>query len=176
MKDILVLRELGQVKALSQPYRIKVLEAFNDESRSAKEISQCLEQPHAKVNYHIKSLEKVGLVSFEGEVSRQGVREKYYKPVAKQFVVDSNILGIDHPEKSKGLVAFQDLATFFYQNLNEDLTDLLDHSIYAPTMTLRDEDADAMMKEIHTIIDKFQKNASTTEGRTYKLATLLLKE
>ena len=61
MKDILVLRELGQVKALSQPYRIKVLEAFNDESRSAKEISQCLEQPHAKVNYHIKSLEKVGL-------------------------------------------------------------------------------------------------------------------
>ena len=62
MKDLLVLRDLECIKAIANPKRIDILKSFEKEPLSAKQLSQILEEPHAKINYHIKSLYKSGIL------------------------------------------------------------------------------------------------------------------
>ncbi|ABR49762.1 regulatory protein, ArsR [Alkaliphilus metalliredigens QYMF] len=93
MKDIMVLRDLDQIKAISHPYRVEVLESFErDEPRSAKQVAEKLGEPHAKVNYHIKSLLKVEILELVDERIKAGIVEKYYLPAAKVFVIDKNFM------------------------------------------------------------------------------------
>ncbi|SCY95019.1 ArsR/SmtB family transcription factor [Alkaliphilus peptidifermentans] len=93
MKDILVLRELEQIKAISHPYRVDVFECFEgDQPQSAKQIADKLGEPHAKVNYHIKSLLKVGILELVDEKVKSGIIEKYYLPAAKMLVIDKNFM------------------------------------------------------------------------------------
>ena len=67
MKEILVLRDLECIKAIAHPKRIDILKAFNNLPLSAKQLSQILDEPHAKINYHIKTLYKVGILELVEE-------------------------------------------------------------------------------------------------------------
>jgi DNA-binding transcriptional ArsR family regulator len=91
MGDVYIVKELEQIKALSSPYRISIIEAFNGEAATAKHISSKIGEPHSKVNYHIKLLAKVGLLKLIKETPKYGVVEKYYKPVAGSFIIDSKV-------------------------------------------------------------------------------------
>ena len=92
MKEVMILRELDQIKAISQEYRISILETFNYEPATAKMISDRLGEPHAKINYHIKELVKVGILKLVDERIKLGIVEKYYCPVAYDFVIESSLL------------------------------------------------------------------------------------
>ncbi|WP_099188780.1 winged helix-turn-helix domain-containing protein [Tepidibacter mesophilus] len=92
MKDILVLRDIEQIKAVSHPYRVDILEAFAEEPLSAKQLSELLSEPHAKVNYHIKTLLNAGILELVEEKVKSGIIEKYYLPKAKMVIMDKSIL------------------------------------------------------------------------------------
>jgi len=76
--EVLVVKSLEQIKALSSPYRIKIIEAFENKPASAKDISKKLGEPHGRVNYHIKTLAGVGILKLVEVQVKQGVVEKYY--------------------------------------------------------------------------------------------------
>ena len=72
MKEVLVLRDLECIKAIAHPRRIDILKAFDKSPLSAKQLSQLLEEPHAKINYHIKMLYKVGILELVEEKNKVG--------------------------------------------------------------------------------------------------------
>ena len=86
MKDLLVLRDLECVKAIAHPRRIDILNAFDKEPLSAKQLSEMLDEPHAKINYHIKTLYNVGILQLVEEKIKSGIVEKYYYPTANNIV------------------------------------------------------------------------------------------
>ncbi|MBZ1147084.1 helix-turn-helix domain-containing protein, partial [Clostridioides difficile] len=92
MKEVLVLRDLECIKAIAHPRRIDILKAFDKSPLSAKQLSQLLEEPHAKINYHIKMLYKVGILELVEEKIKSGIVEKYYYPSAKNVVIGNRIL------------------------------------------------------------------------------------
>ena len=95
MKDVIVLKELEQIKAISQQYRLDIIEAFDNKAKTAKQIAELLDEPHGRVNYHIKILEKVGIIELVEEVTKFGVVEKYYQPVAKKIIIDSKAVTLN---------------------------------------------------------------------------------
>jgi DNA-binding transcriptional ArsR family regulator len=119
MKEVLVVDDLSMLKALSNSYRIKIIDAFESKPATAKQISMKLGEPHSKVNYHIKALAKVGILELTEEVPKYGVIEKYYMPVAKTFVLDSKTVQGDDTaadSMSKAVSAlFERIAKDFYQ-------------------------------------------------------------
>lgn len=121
MKDILVLRELEQIKAISNPYRVEILESFEvDEPQSAKQIAEKLGEPHAKVNYHIKTLLKVGILDLVDEKVKSGIIEKYYLPAAKALVIDKSFMKNTEEEIFQSLNAasisiFEKISEDFYK-------------------------------------------------------------
>lgn len=119
MKDVLVVDDLAQLKAMSNSYRIQIIHAFEDQPATAKQISEKLGEPHSKVNYHLKTLEKVGIVRLVCQKPKYGVIEKYYEPVAKTFILDSKSMQADEKLAQSmdkaSLALFDRVAKDFYQ-------------------------------------------------------------
>ncbi len=120
MKDILVLRDLEEIKAISHPYRVEILEAFGEEALSAKQLSEILGEPHAKINYHIKTLLSVGILELVEEKVKSGIIEKYYLPTAKMVVIDKSILNSNNDNivqtlNQASISIFEKISEDFYR-------------------------------------------------------------
>ena len=117
MKDLLVLRDLECVKAIAHPRRIDILNAFDKEPLSAKQLSEMLDEPHAKINYHIKTLYNVGILDLEEKI-KSGIVEKYYYPTANNVVMSRKIIDYTlDPASEDGKVSisdFEDTIENFY--------------------------------------------------------------
>ena len=110
MKDLLVLRDLECVKAIAHPRRIDILNAFDKEPLSAKQLSEMLDEPHAKINYHIKTLYNVGILELVEEKIKSGIVEKYYYPTANNVVMSRKI--IDYIAVEKGALKLENVLEY----------------------------------------------------------------
>ena len=123
MREVLVLRDLECIKAIAHPKRIDILKAFNNLPLSAKQLSQMLDEPHAKINYHIKTLYNVGILELVEEKIKSGIVEKYYYPKAKNIVIDKNVINFSLREDDDEafLSKFDDIIELFYQAAEEQV-------------------------------------------------------
>jgi len=180
MKDVMILRELDQIKAISQVYRLDIIDAFNNEEATAKMISERLNESHAKINYHIKILVKVGILKLVREKIKLGIVEKYYLPIAKKYVVDSGSLN-SNKEMTKTLnkvsvAFFEHLSKDFYGNIENGTNEPPKKINYLEDIYLTDEEADELNDEINNCIDNFIKGKDVQKGNTnkYSITTLLI--
>ena len=124
MKEILVLRDLECIKAIAHPKRVDILKAFNNLPLSAKQLSQILDEPHAKINYHIKTLYKVGILELVEEKIKSGIVEKYYYPKAKSILIDKNVINISLEKDDETIQSkYEDIVDLFYQAVEKNLLD-----------------------------------------------------
>ncbi|MDN4073852.1 ArsR/SmtB family transcription factor [Fictibacillus terranigra] len=89
-----------QAAALLHPIRSELLSALK-EPASATEIAKQLNETPQKINYHLKALEKVGLVFRAGTRNVRNLVEVLYQAVAKTLIF-SDSLGLS-PEASQKL-------------------------------------------------------------------------
>ncbi|MGG4128046.1 winged helix-turn-helix domain-containing protein [Paenibacillus illinoisensis] len=77
-----VLSTIEEIKIYSDPYRIQILNMFNKQGRpsTVKEIADKLGEVPAKVHYHVKKLEKIGLLTIVSTREINGIIAKYYEP------------------------------------------------------------------------------------------------
>ena len=118
MKDVLVLRDLDCIKAIAHPRRVDILKTFDKEPLSAKQLSEILDEPHAKINYHIKTLYNVGILELVEEKIKSGIVEKYYYPTANNIVISRKIIDYtleqDTEEDFVSISDFEDTIESFY--------------------------------------------------------------
>ena len=126
MKDLLVLRDLECVKAIAHPRRIDILNAFDKEPLSAKQLSEMLDEPHAKINYHIKTLYNVGILELVEEKIKSGIVEKYYYPTANNVVMSRKIIDYTlDPASKDGAVSISDFEDELKNTINNKVSEIL---------------------------------------------------
>ena len=91
MKDIMKLVGIEQIKAYSDPYRLRIISFLRNtrEAATVKEIADYLGEVPAKVHYHIKKLEKVGILELVRTKEIKGIIAKYYYLTAENFVIEA---------------------------------------------------------------------------------------
>ena len=118
MKEVLVLRDLDCIKAIAHPRRVDILKTFDKDPLSAKQLSEILDEPHAKINYHIKTLYNVGILELVEEKIKSGIVEKYYYPTANNIVISRKIIDYNlDQEKDEDYISisnFEDTIESFY--------------------------------------------------------------
>lgn len=92
MKDIHTLVNWKQVKAMGDPLRIRILDAFKSDPRTTKQVAGLLGEPPTKLYHHVDLLERAGLIRLESTRQNRGTIEKYYRAVAQDFIVDRRLL------------------------------------------------------------------------------------
>lgn len=94
MKDVLILKDLGQLKALSDPFRQRILEGFSAKPATTKQVAERLGEKPTKLYHHVEILEQAGLVKLVETRPNRGTVEKYYHATARKFAIDQRLLAV----------------------------------------------------------------------------------
>jgi DNA-binding transcriptional ArsR family regulator len=92
VKTVQTLSTLKQLKALTDPLRLRLLEVFIQREATTKQAADILREKPTKLYHHAQNLEEAGLVRLVRTRRNRGTVEKYYRAVAEDFVVDRNLL------------------------------------------------------------------------------------
>jgi leucyl aminopeptidase (aminopeptidase T)/DNA-binding transcriptional ArsR family regulator len=90
-RELTVVDRDAQIKALSSPERVRILALLIERAGTAKHVADWMGATRGRVHYHIKELEKAGLVVITRKVENGGVVEKYYRAVARNFYLARGI-------------------------------------------------------------------------------------
>lgn len=130
MKDSFTLSNLEQVKVLAVPLRVRILETLQNRPMTTKQVAESLGEGVTKLYHHMAALEQAGLVELVETRRNRGAVEKYYRPAAKQFIVDRKLLAGD---QATGEVVSQLQAMF--GSLLDETGDEIRRSIAEKLMT-----------------------------------------
>lgn len=122
--------DLGGLQALAHPLRVQILEALRVPAAAAT-VARSLGQPRQKVNYHLKELERAGLVRRVGERRSGNFVETLYEAVARAFVVSPRVAWGD---QRRGETLRQQLSlesiVLLGERLQRDAAALLDRAAF----------------------------------------------
>ena len=87
-EDILLVREPGQLRALGDETRARIVVLLREHAASTTELAERLDLPRGTVGHHLKALERAGLVRVVRTRKVRALTEKYYGRVARLFVFE----------------------------------------------------------------------------------------
>ncbi len=83
-QDVLLVDSVEQATVLLKPLRIELL-AEMAEPRTCPELAERFRETPQKIYYHVKTMERAGLVERAGERSVNGIAEGHYRAKARAF-------------------------------------------------------------------------------------------
>ena len=170
MKEVLVLRDLDCIKAIAHPRRVDILKTFNKEPLSAKQLSEILDEPHAKINYHIKTLYNVGILQLVEEKIKSGIVEKYYYPTANNIVISRKIidysLGQELDEDYVSISDFEDTIESFY-DAAESGTLNGDSILECDNVLLTEDEVSELRSTLKAKVDEMLSKRVATKRKKY---------
>jgi DNA-binding transcriptional ArsR family regulator len=84
-QPVYVIDEPEQVKAFTDPLRARVLRLLAQQAMTNQQLADTLDEPHAKVLYHVRFLVDIGLIKQVDTRIKGGNVEKYYRAIARVF-------------------------------------------------------------------------------------------
>ena len=89
----IVLTDLDAIRAVADPLRLRILFESTYSSRTVKELAALLEVPQTRLYYHVKMLERHGLLRVVERRMVSGIEERRYRSPAGGFTISPNLLG-----------------------------------------------------------------------------------
>ena len=120
----------SDLQALNHPTRIAILESLR-EPASAAAVAREINQPRQLVNYHLKELDRAGLVERVEERRRGNFIETLYRAVARSFVISPQVAWAT-PRRLEALQRQHALGTLvgLGEQLQRDAAGLLDRAAF----------------------------------------------
>src|SRR6266699_7248477 len=81
-----------QLRAIADMRRARILELLRDRPMTVTQLGELMGEGPAKIHYHVRELEKVGLLRLVERREKGGILEKYYQPVAREISVEKSLL------------------------------------------------------------------------------------
>jgi DNA-binding transcriptional ArsR family regulator len=92
LSEVYHLETLEQMRAIADDLRLRIVDALASHAMTVTQLGERLGQSPAKVHYHVRELERVGLVRLVETREKGGILEKYYRTVAKSLVVSRHLM------------------------------------------------------------------------------------
>ena len=94
-----------QLRAISDRLRVRIAELLSRRAMTVAQLSDELGLAHAKVHYHVRELEQVGLVRLVATREKSGILEKYYRTIARSLSISPTLLRSMPPDESVATIA-----------------------------------------------------------------------
>lgn len=85
MKQAMALTTFEQLKAISDPLRAEMIMKLIETSHTGQQLAVLLETSRPKIHYHLKELEKNGLIEVIRTEEKHGIIQKFYRAAARGF-------------------------------------------------------------------------------------------
>ncbi len=88
---VMLVSKPAQLKSFSHPTRIRILELLIADPMTTKQLGDALGMSPAQAHYHLKFLERSGLVRQVFQREKAGVIEKYYRAASRKYVLTTSV-------------------------------------------------------------------------------------
>lgn len=122
MKEVHILDTLEEINIVSDPIRLKIIMTLGVTPKTAQDLSDALGVSRSKIHYHLKILEQNGIVEVVDTELINGITQKYFLPVAKAFIPNSEIFNNNLEEKQ---FTFK-IPKKSYESFEKDLNELIE--------------------------------------------------
>lgn len=108
MKKIYKIKDLEQVRLLSDPLKLRLLQAFAESPRTTKQAAAELGETVTKLYRHVDALHDSGLLEVVGEKQKRGTIERTFRAIAQRFEADHSLFsdetGDEGPDAARELL------------------------------------------------------------------------
>ncbi len=169
MKNRHILTDPAQVKALATPVRRRIIEILAARPMTTKQVADALGEPPTRLYHHVAALERIGLIEPVEERRKRGTVERYYRPIAQEFVVDRRLFSAAPTDESDAQREIQALFTDALEETQEEIC----RNVAAKLRNAEEVGSAAMLgrvrvrgsrEQIHGILDRLR--ALMTELRS----------
>ena len=165
MKESIILKTLDQIKVLSHPLRMKILEALSRKPMTTMQVADKLGEKPTGLYHHVNLLEKAGFIKLIDTRKKRGTVEKYYKTVARRFSIDRKLLELSSSAREaigglqEMVLGFlNDTASEIQKSIADNLIDKDDEKskayIWRTHIRGSREKIDKLKKEFEKLIEK----------------------
>lgn len=107
MKKLLIITELDQLKAISDPFRLQLLSMIAEEAKTGQMLADELELPRAKIHYHLNQLLSYNIITVAHTMEKNSIIQKFYRPAAEKIVPSINIFNFNKESNSESYEAYE---------------------------------------------------------------------
>ncbi len=155
---------LEQVRALADELRVRIFSLLAQEPMTVTQVGKALDVAPAKIHYHVRELERVGLVRQVFTREKSGILEKYYRAVAKDISVPRSLVtSAPRDELLAAANEFAQSAVSGYIRALGRLMPLPDEefqrypfSVSNATLWLSRDDLDQFAAELQALLEKYE--------------------
>ena len=104
IKEVHKIKDLEQARLLSDPLKLRLLQAFADAPKTAKTVAAELKEPLTKLYRHIDALCDKGLLIVTSETPKRGTVEREFRAVAQRFEADHALFNDEAGDDSMATV------------------------------------------------------------------------
>jgi DNA-binding transcriptional ArsR family regulator len=90
--EVFYLTTIEQMRAIADALRLRLVELLAQEQLTVTQLGERVGESPAKVHYHVRELERIGIVRLVETRERGGILEKYYRAVAKSIQMAPDVL------------------------------------------------------------------------------------
>ena len=189
-QPVFIIKDLETLKVITDPLRIQIIEVLGEEPQTVKYVADKLGLTSNRLYYHFNMLESAGLIQVVRTQTINNIIEKFYWLVAKEFMVDQDIVkanpGIVTEDISRMIVAALDatkediirsmgtLKNIFSEENGEESNDI---TVIRNKKRLSSEDIEKLSKRFKELLEEFQNlpeaKTSDPDAKVYSIAYFL---
>ncbi len=166
--EVYHLETIEQMRAIADEMRQRIAEALGQQPMTITQLGKLLNETPAKVLYHVRELERVGLIVLVERREKSGALEKYYRAVAKNLNISEALLQRTSPDETIAAVsaALQNVTRSFITALASMLRKQSFERADFPALEgaqvwVTDEEYLQLLKQINTLVEPYR----TPRGR-----------
>lgn len=180
--DVKVLYTTEEIKIYSDPYRLRILHVFRRFGKPAtvKEIADELGELPAKVHYHVKKLEKIGLLSLADTKEINGIIAKYYAvfsgeiEIGQKHIEDAEIKEVVKGEYVQHLNELFDRHKIKYvERTAEDSSSV---QLFNRKLYMTEEESKVLLEEMIRLCEPYFSRRKDKEKRGYDLFASIVRD
>lgn len=94
------IENIEQLRAVADLLRLRIIDVLVKQPMTVTQLGEMLGEAPAKMHYHVRELEKVGLLKLVETREKGGILEKYYQPIARELSVNKALLSAPSDEST----------------------------------------------------------------------------
>ncbi len=175
--NIYYLENVEQLRAIADELRQRIMQALGELPMTVTQLGERLGLAPGKIHYHVRELERVGLVKLVKTREKGGILEKYYSPIADYISVPPSLVERLSPDETMSTfgVVLEEITQGFMRNAARVTEGEAQHrhlGLFRNYLWLRDEEVPAVMDAIEEALRPYQQPRGIDGEREWTFAQL----
>lgn len=174
------LQNIEQMRGIADSLRLGIFEALAQRAMTATQVGEELNIAAPKAHYHVRELERLGLVRLVETRERGGILEKYYRAVARNLIAPPQLLQTAEPEEVVAAVTevFTSLSQSFMKAMTRYFASGAEkNTAHGPHMSgvtvwMTPQELNDTMKKVEEVFTPYQRRRGLPDEREARLMYL----